>query len=143
MLVFGSSYGLAQILHTLVRYPVLLDGFPSNKIYSYTQPELEGIITLEDVIEELIGEEIIDETDLYVDVHQRIAVARARLQYQRQSISDPEQLRGAAAKTKRKKARRSHSYAQGMNEHARPVRSASELFEVSYTAVLVGWLAQL
>lgn len=33
------------------------------------EPELCGIITLEDVIEELIGEEIVDETDLYIDVH--------------------------------------------------------------------------
>ncbi|CAG8520823.1 21872_t:CDS:2 [Rhizophagus irregularis] len=35
-----------------------------------------GILTLEDVIEELIGEEIIDETDVYVDVHNKIKVVR-------------------------------------------------------------------
>ncbi|KAI8334002.1 hypothetical protein BC941DRAFT_433570 [Chlamydoabsidia padenii] len=35
-----------------------------------------GVITLEDVIEELIGEEIVDETDVYVDVHNKIRVIR-------------------------------------------------------------------
>ena len=28
----GSSYRLAQIQHRLVQYPVILDGYPSNKI---------------------------------------------------------------------------------------------------------------
>ncbi|KAJ2805003.1 hypothetical protein H4R20_002272 [Coemansia guatemalensis] len=36
-----------------------------------------GIITLEDVIEELIQEEIIDETDEFIDIRKRIRVVRA------------------------------------------------------------------
>ncbi|XP_064615438.1 uncharacterized protein LOC135479502 [Liolophura sinensis] len=49
----------------------------SQDIDTDTQ-EVVGIITLEDVIEELIQEEIIDETDVFVDVQKRIRVARAR-----------------------------------------------------------------
>lgn len=38
-----------------------------------------GVITLEDVIEELIGEEIIDETDVFVDVRNKIRVVRRQM----------------------------------------------------------------
>ena len=81
--------------------PSVTNAHPPNP----PQPELVGIITLEDVIEELIGEEIIDETDLYVDIHHRIVVARARLQYHRRSISDPS---STSALTKRKQMRLLH-----------------------------------
>jgi metal transporter CNNM len=40
--------------------------------YPGTSKGALGVITLEDVIEELIGEEIIDESDVFVDVHKAI-----------------------------------------------------------------------
>ena len=64
-----------------------------------SQLTLVGIITLEDVIEEMIGEEIVDETDQYVDVHRRITVARSQLARMKHSASEPSPRARRVSKT--------------------------------------------
>lgn len=71
-----GSYGLFDMLNTFQEgksHMALVEDEASCPI---------GIITLEDVIEELIGEEIIDETDIYIDMAKKIRVACALQQFE-------------------------------------------------------------
>ncbi|KAI7874242.1 DUF21-domain-containing protein [Lichtheimia hyalospora FSU 10163] len=81
-----------------------------------------GVITLEDVIEELIGEEIIDETDIYVDVRNKIRVVRRQVPNSKKSARLHARLqarkRGSAPATPKEGLKRSES-TQSMSQSTR------------------------
>lgn len=81
---------------------------------------------MEDVIEELIQEEIVDETDVFVDVHRRILVARARLM-QSQSVVCEDDIRRIRERGSQRFGRRARStgQVQRIQRMTLPVRQLS------------------
>ncbi|KAI3854146.1 hypothetical protein MKX03_022159 [Papaver bracteatum] len=72
----GCSYCILDVLNSPI------PEFPPNE-------EVVGVITMEDVIEELLQEEILDETDEYVDIHDRIKVNMQASQGKVSSLNSP------------------------------------------------------
>ncbi|KAJ2522108.1 hypothetical protein H4217_000980 [Coemansia sp. RSA 1939] len=93
LIISAATAPVASSPVPLVR--TLSNYIQSSKVYGQMSAETVrdyvplGIITLEDVIEELIQEEIIDETDVFVDMRRKIKVLRAVKHAQQQQVAAP------------------------------------------------------
>jgi len=97
-----------------------------------------GVLTLEDVIEELIGEEIIDESDVFVDVHRAIRRVQPapRMKYNRDVSRDTNKDKNQADTEQESEAEAEASETDGLLAKKAPSRKTS-LTEPRETTFLI------
>merc|ERR550525_305238 len=75
---FFKETKLTEVLKSFKTGKTHLGLVREPNIISDTHPtyDIKGVITLEDVVEEILQDEIVDETDVFIDVDQQVAVDR-------------------------------------------------------------------
>jgi len=74
--IFKRGRGHLALVLGQPRKSSMVESDCMSPLHNASPSYIVGLVTLEDIIEEILGDEIIDETDVYVDVSAKIKLSR-------------------------------------------------------------------